>query len=92
MHVQITRVTVLPSNEFDVLVRESVAEGFGFLARLHAEWESGANRFDASGEALFVATAGAVLVGICGLNRDRCADDPGIGPTDVVLLQVKKPV
>ncbi len=34
------------------LEAQAVAEGFRFLTRLIAEWESGANRFDEQGECL----------------------------------------
>jgi len=43
------------------------------------EWASGANRFDAPGEALFVAMADEKVVGVCGLNCDPYANDPRIG-------------
>ena len=43
------------------------------------EWVSGANRFEAPGEALFVAVADDHIVGISGLNRDPYACDPRTG-------------
>jgi len=55
------------------LVAESEAAGERFLRRLVDEWRSGANRFDAAGEALFVAFEEGRAVGVCGLNRDPYA-------------------
>jgi GNAT superfamily N-acetyltransferase len=52
------------------LVEESRAEGFRHLTRLVTDYETGSNRFDQPGEALFIATHGDRVVGICGLNRD----------------------
>jgi GNAT superfamily N-acetyltransferase len=43
------------------------------------EWISGANRFSAPGEALFLAIADGQVVGVCGLNCDPYAHDPRIG-------------
>src|SRR5262249_4135249 len=43
------------------------------------EWASGANRFDAPGEALFLAVADDQVVGVCGLNRDPYAHAPCAG-------------
>ena len=49
------------------------------MERLCDDWISGANRFDNSGEALFLAMADNQVVGICGLNRDPYANDPRVG-------------
>lgn len=65
--------------ELEMLVEESLAEGFGLLARLQDDWRSGANRFDAPGEAFFVARQRGSLVGVCGLNLDPYASDPAVG-------------
>ena len=77
-------VSVVKVTEWDVVAladlrSESVAEGYQFIARLCDEWRSGANRFDAPGEGLFVAQHSSGLVGVCGLNRDPYVDDPSIG-------------
>lgn len=68
----VLRVDTLPP-DMDPLARAASAEGFGFVQRLMDEWDSGVNRFDLPGEALFVARAGPMLIGVCGLNRDPYA-------------------
>jgi len=82
MHSQgamtISRVVELPQG-FEVLIEAARAEGFVFLERLRDEWRSGENRFDRPGEAFFVARRGDRLAGVCGLNRDPYANDPGLG-------------
>jgi len=55
------------------LETEAVAEGFRFLTRLIAEWESGANRFDQQGECLFGAFHNGRLLAIGGLSCDPFA-------------------
>lgn len=55
----------------DVLVRESEAEGFNFLQRLVADWESGANRFSRPGEALFVAMRGEQVLASTRPDNER---------------------
>jgi GNAT superfamily N-acetyltransferase len=49
------------------------------VRRLVDEWETGANRFDKPGEALFGAWLDGRLVGVCGLNVDPFADDEHTG-------------
>lgn len=73
--------SVLPPSwpDLDPLIQESRREGFRFLVRLRDEWESGANRFDAPGEALLGAWVDGALVGIGGLNRDLFASHPDVG-------------
>jgi GNAT superfamily N-acetyltransferase len=71
--VTIVRTTSLELNALQELREESSREGFEFLERLCKEWASGANRFEAPGEALFVAVADDHIVGMCGLNRDPYA-------------------
>src|SRR4051794_2255245 len=69
----IERVTVALPPGVERLAAEARAEAFGHVERLVADWAAGRNRFDAPGEALFVARAGARVVGVCGLNRDPFA-------------------
>lgn len=52
---------------------EAVAEGFRFLTRLIAEWESGANRFDQQGECLLGVFRNGRLIAIGGLSCDPFA-------------------
>jgi len=77
--VVVERLEELPLASVAPLVSESERAGESFVRRLVDEWESGANRFDRFGEALFGARAGGRLVGVCGLNRDPYADDASVG-------------
>nr|WP_202887369.1 GNAT family N-acetyltransferase [Cohnella zeiphila] len=61
------------------LLRESEEEGHRHIRRLIRDYESGANRFDKSGEALWTASVGETTVGVCGLNRDPYSAADGIG-------------
>jgi GNAT superfamily N-acetyltransferase len=70
--------------EFDLaavyeLRKESSTEGYRFIGTLCEEWVSGTNRFNAPGEAVFVATDDGQVVGVCGLNSDPYVQDPRIG-------------
>ena len=75
----ITRITDLDVAVLQRLRTESSQEGFRFMERLCEEWASGANRFDAPGEALFLAVVDGQVVGVCGLNRDPYAQDARTG-------------
>ena len=79
MRALIERMSGAPADRLTALLAESEQQGFRFVRRLVEEWESGANRFDRPGEALFVARVGNDVVGVCGLNVDPYADDPKIG-------------
>jgi ribosomal protein S18 acetylase RimI-like enzyme len=61
------------------LVTESNQQGWKFVTRLSEEFASGANKFSAPGEALFVATVGEAVVGVCGLNIDPYAAQNSTG-------------
>ncbi len=75
----IIRIKELDLDALKELRVESLREGYKFVERLCAEWVSGANRFSAPGEALFLAVSGGQMVGVCGLNRDPYTRDPDIG-------------
>jgi GNAT superfamily N-acetyltransferase len=75
----IMRVIELDIIALERLRVESSLEGFRFVERLRDEWISGANRFQAPGEALFLARAGDRAIGVCGLNRDPYARDVRMG-------------
>jgi len=75
----ISRITDLDVATLQRLRAESSQEGFRFMERLCEEWVSGANRFDAPGEALFLAVADGQVVGVCGLNRDPYTHDARTG-------------
>jgi GNAT superfamily N-acetyltransferase len=68
-----------PWKSLEPLIDQSLDEGFGFLARLRDEYESGRTRFDLPGETLFSAFDASALVGIGGLTRDPYVSDRDIG-------------
>ncbi|WP_150759353.1 GNAT family N-acetyltransferase [Pseudomonas fluorescens] len=57
---------------------EAVAEGFRFLTRLIAEWESGANRFDQQGECFLGVFRNGRLIAVGGLSFDPFSE-AGVG-------------
>jgi ribosomal protein S18 acetylase RimI-like enzyme len=77
--VRIERLHDLPDDRLAPLITESEQAGLRFVGRLAEEWESGRNRFDRSGEALFGALTDRHLVGVCGLNIDPYAVGPRVG-------------
>ncbi len=78
MGLRIIKVTELPKGMAS-LAAVAHAEGYGMLDRLMVDFNTGANRFDLPGEALFAAERSGELVGIGGLNVDPYFDDPSIG-------------
>jgi GNAT superfamily N-acetyltransferase len=74
----VARISGLP-DDFDALVALSLREQFPAMQRMREQFESGENRFDRPGEALFEARDGARLVGACGLNRDPYTNDASVG-------------
>ena len=76
---RVERLHALPADRLAPLIAESEQAGLRFVGRLVEEWESGRNRFDRPGEALFGAGLDRVLVGVCGLNVDPYAGDPRVG-------------
>ena len=75
----IIRIEEIETHSLEDLRNESLREGFGHVARLCEDWASGFNRFNAPGEALFVALAGNEIVGVCGLNCDPYTCDARVG-------------
>ena len=76
--IQISRLQTLPS-EIAVLRTEAEQEGFKFLARLAADWASGANSFNRPGECLLGVFVDGELVGVGGLNIDPYLQQADIG-------------
>lgn len=66
----ILKVKQLDTQKLNRLVEESTGEGFRHIKRLVDDFETGANKFDKDGEALFIAHQGNDVVGVCGLNQD----------------------
>jgi len=88
--VSIRKVT-LPLDGLDALTAESVAQGYEFLLRLQAEWDSGANRFDGPGEGLFGAFDGPTVIAIGGLNRDPFSPNPAPNPApDAAVGRIRR--
>jgi GNAT superfamily N-acetyltransferase len=79
MGIFVARTFELPREELQPLLEESLREGFRFVTRLCREWDTGENRFDRPGEALFFARSKDDLVGTCGLNCDPYTTDPTAG-------------
>jgi len=67
--VMVPVVEQLPDG-FDVLRRNARAEGHRNMDRLVEDWASGAQRFDAAGEALLAALVAGELAGIGGITAD----------------------
>lgn len=61
------------------LQAQARAEGFRFLDRCVAQWQSGAQRYSGPGEVLLGAYRNDTLVGIGGLSQDQYLPLPGIG-------------
>jgi GNAT superfamily N-acetyltransferase len=76
--VRIVAVASLPEG-FDDLAADALADGERMLEVLREDWMAGALRFDAPGEALFAAYAGAALLGVGGLTRDPYLKGEAVG-------------
>jgi len=61
------------------LIENSLVEGYRNISRLADDYKEGRNRFNQPGEALFGAWIGDKLAGVCGLNIDPFASEPGVG-------------
>ena len=67
--MQIRQIRDLPPG-LDELARAATDEGHQHVARLIGDFKTGANRFDAPGEALFACFEAERPVAVGGLNRD----------------------
>ncbi|NRA69369.1 MAG: GNAT family N-acetyltransferase [Pseudobacteriovorax sp.] len=65
--------------DFDLLVSESKAEGFGMMEKMKIHWLDGSNRFGKPGEIYLIARDGEEIVGGGGLNIDPYTDEASIG-------------
>lgn len=68
--MQIVRLADDLPAEMPALRAAAKAEGYNHIERLCADWESGAERFDKPGEALFTVYEDGALAGIGGLTRE----------------------
>jgi GNAT superfamily N-acetyltransferase len=76
--IQVRKI-VLPTPGIELLHSEAKDEGYDFIETLVEEWASGANRFDAPGEALCGHLDQGLLVAVGGLNCDPFAGRPDMG-------------
>lgn len=74
--MKLERILSLP--DLAQLLAESQSEGFRFIDRLIEDFESGDNRFDQPGEALFATFDAERCIAIGGLNLDPNGE-PGVG-------------
>lgn len=75
----IERVTSLEQYELDLLIADSLSEGYKFIRRLVDEYATGSNKFDKNGEAIYVAKIDGEVIGIGGLNIDPYLSLPDVG-------------
>ena len=62
----------------DALAEAASAEGHRFVERTLTEWALGHNRFDGTGEGLFLASADGMVIGMAGVNVDPYVIDPSV--------------
>ena len=75
---QIVRLTHLPA-DIATLAAVAAEEGHGHITRLEQEFDSGLNRFEHAGEALFGVFVSGQLVGVGGVTRDPYVSDTDAG-------------
>ncbi|WP_099221477.1 GNAT family N-acetyltransferase [Listeria costaricensis] len=68
--MEISVISDFLQENYQVLVQDSVDDGYSFLQRLLDEYSNGKNRFDQKDEILLGMKDGEQLVGIGGLNQD----------------------
>jgi len=79
MKITVKRTADLPDCDLAPLLADSHRENSRIVQRLIEDWQSGKNRFDKDGEALFIAVDDGCIVGVCGVNVDPFAGNPRIG-------------
>ncbi|HEY9628521.1 MAG TPA: GNAT family N-acetyltransferase [Coleofasciculaceae cyanobacterium] len=79
MTLEIQRIQYLPTQDFTEILAESKTAAFRVIDRLVTDWETGVNRFDRPGEALFIARQGDRIFGVCGLNHNPHINSSQIG-------------
>ncbi|MGP4040951.1 GNAT family N-acetyltransferase [Gracilibacillus sp. D59] len=77
--IKIERVTSLEQYKLDLLIDDSLSEGYKFIKRLVDEYTVGSNQFDKKGESLYVAKVDDEVIGIGGLNIDPYLNLPDVG-------------
>lgn len=79
MTLRIQKVVDLQVDMLNEILLESKSNGFNAISRVITDWNSGSNRFDRPGEALFLAQQADRCIGTCGLNLDPYAQSAPIG-------------
>lgn len=77
--IEFIKVDCLEKFDIEQLITESTHQGYRFVKRLKDEYEQGINRFDLSGESLFVVISETKVIGIGGLNHDPYLNREGYG-------------
>ncbi|WP_137177923.1 GNAT family N-acetyltransferase [Roseomonas sp. AR75] len=72
--IRVALIRALPP-AFGELAADALADSQKMLEVLREDWESGTQRFDGPGAALFAAYAGDALLGLGGLTRDPYLQD-----------------
>lgn len=75
----IHRVAPGAAPDLSALSGPADTEGHSFVSRTATEWADGTNRFERSGEGLFLAHLGTEPVGMCGLNVDPFLSETRVG-------------
>ncbi|MFS0751659.1 GNAT family N-acetyltransferase [Oceanobacillus sp. 1P07AA] len=86
----IERVTSLEQYKLDLLIEDSLSEGYKFIKRLVDEYTLGSNKFDNNGEALYVARINDEVIGIGGLNIDPYLNLSDVGRVRHLYVLRKK--
>jgi GNAT superfamily N-acetyltransferase len=74
-----TRIDGVEPYSWAQILQDSQSEGHNMVNRLLADFLSGENRFDASGEVLLVCLSGNSVVAVAGLNREPDESLPRAG-------------
>ncbi|MDR0139371.1 GNAT family N-acetyltransferase [Metabacillus idriensis] len=77
--ITIKRLDSVKTEEISNLLDESKQEGFRFLERLSADYQSGGNTFKKPGEMLLGAFHNETLIGIGGINQDPYSQNEKAG-------------
>jgi N-acetylglutamate synthase-like GNAT family acetyltransferase len=70
------------------LAIDAEADGHRMVSVLIEEWNDGTNRFDASGERLYIASREGGVAGVCGLNVDPYVRDAAVGRVRRLYVRV----
>lgn len=77
--ITIKRLDSVKTEEISNLLEESKRDGFRFLERLSADYQSGCNTFKKPGEMLLGAFHNETLIGLGGINQDPYSQNEKAG-------------